>query len=68
MESDISKIIDFLMQGSISIIIGVVVGSFIAKDKYVFQKTYDRKLILISNLYINLMNTIKFIKVFHRCV
>ena len=45
-----SIIIDWLMRGSIAII-GVVVGYFIAKDKYIFQKTYDRKLTLITKLY-----------------
>ncbi len=43
-------IVDFLMKGSISII-GVIVGYFIAKNKYVFEKTYDRKSILITELY-----------------
>lgn len=50
MENNISVIIDWLMGGSISII-GVVVGYFIAKNKYIFQKTYDRKLVLITDLY-----------------
>ena|SRR3989344_3390189 len=50
MENDISTIIDFLMKGSISII-GVIVGYLIAKNKYIFQKTYDQKLILITDLY-----------------
>ncbi|MEK7078307.1 MAG: hypothetical protein AAB911_01935 [Patescibacteria group bacterium] len=50
MESDISTIIDWLIRGSISII-GVVIGYFIAKDKYIFQKVYDQKLILITDLY-----------------
>ena len=50
MKSDISLIIDFLMKGSISII-GVVVGYLIAKNKYIFQKTYDQKMILITDLY-----------------
>jgi len=38
------------MDGSIAII-GVVIGYFIAKNKYIFQKTYDRKLNLITDLY-----------------
>lgn len=50
MENNISVIIDWLTRGSLAII-GVVVGYFIAKDKYIFQKTYDRKLILITDLY-----------------
>ena len=50
MENNISVIIEWLMRGSIAII-GVVVGYFIAKDKYIFQKTYDRKLDLITDLY-----------------
>ncbi len=50
MGSDINTIIDFLMKGSISLI-GVVVGYFIAKNKYIFQKTYDQKLTLITDLY-----------------
>jgi len=33
------------------LIIGAVVGYFIAKNKYIFQKTYDRKLTLITDLY-----------------
>ena len=50
MENNVSVIIEWLMRGSIAII-GVVVGYFIAKDKYIFQKTYDRKLNLITDLY-----------------
>ncbi len=50
MENNYTTIIDFLMKGSISII-GVIVGFFIAKNKYVFEKTYDRKSILITELY-----------------
>jgi len=50
MENNISVIIEWFMRGSIAII-GVVVGYFIAKDKYIFQKTYDRKLVLITDLY-----------------
>ncbi len=50
MENNLSVIIDWLIRGSISII-GVFVGYFIAKDKYIFQKTYDRKLVLITDLY-----------------
>lgn len=50
MENNLSTIIDFLMKGSISII-GVIVGYFIAKNKYIFQKAYDQKLILITKLY-----------------
>lgn len=38
------------MRGVIAII-GVVAGYYIAKDKYIFQKTYDRKLTLITDLY-----------------
>lgn len=48
--NEISTIIDWIMRGAISII-GVAVGYFIAKDKYIFQKTYDRKLTLITDLY-----------------
>ena len=50
MESNVGIIIDWLMKGSIALI-GAVVGYFIAKDKYIFQKTYDRKLSLITDLY-----------------
>jgi|SRR3989344_3979625 len=50
MENTISIIIDRLMDSSI-LIIGAVVGYFIAKNKYIFQKTYDRKLTLITDLY-----------------
>ena len=50
MENDFKIIIDFLMKGSISII-GVIFGYFIARNKYVFQKTYDQKSILITELY-----------------
>lgn len=50
MESNLSIIVDFLMKGSISIM-GVIVGYFIAKNKYIFQKIYDHKLILITDLY-----------------
>ena len=48
--NDFNLIIDYLMKGSISII-GVIIGYFIAKNKYVFQKTYDRKSLLITELY-----------------
>ena len=50
MQIDITTIIDWLTRGTSSII-GVVVGYFIAKDKYIFQKTYDKKLILVTDLY-----------------
>lgn len=50
MESDLNTVIDFLMKGSISIM-GVIVGYFIAKNKYIFQKTYDQKLILVTDLH-----------------
>lgn len=50
MENDISTIIEWLMRGTTAII-GVVAGYYIAKDKYIFQKTYDRKLGLIADLY-----------------
>jgi hypothetical protein len=32
-------------------IIGVIIGYFIANKKYIFQKTYDQKLICIVDLY-----------------
>lgn len=47
---EISIIIDWLMRGAIAII-GVAAGYYIAKDKYIFQKIYDRKLDLIADLY-----------------
>ncbi len=50
MEIEYKLIIDYLMKGSISIA-GVIVGYYIAKNKYVFEKTYDRKSILITELY-----------------
>ena len=50
MESNAGIIIDWLMRGSIALI-GAIVGYLIAKDKYIFQKTYDQKLILITDLY-----------------
>ena len=55
MENEIVKIIvNFLMNGSITIM-AVIVGYFIAKNKYVFQKTYDQKSILITELYIQIV-------------
>ncbi|MEW6610102.1 MAG: hypothetical protein AB1352_00520 [Patescibacteria group bacterium] len=50
MESNTSIIIDGLMKGAVALL-GVVAGYYFAKDKYIFQKTYDRKLDLITDLY-----------------
>jgi len=50
MRNNISTIIGSLLTGSISII-GVVVGYYIANKKHIFQRTYDQKLIYISDLY-----------------
>ena len=38
------------MKGAVALL-GVAAGYYIAKDKYIFQKTYDRKLDLITYLY-----------------
>jgi len=38
------------MRGVIGLI-GAIVGYYLAKDKYVFQKLYDRKLVLMADLY-----------------
>jgi hypothetical protein len=43
-------IIDSLMKGSIALV-GAIVGYVIAKDKYIFQRMYDKKLELITDLY-----------------
>jgi hypothetical protein len=50
MDNNLQIIIDYLMKASISII-GVIIGYLIAKNKYVFEKTYERKSILITELY-----------------
>lgn len=50
MVDNLNIIADYLMKGVISLI-GVIIGYFIAQNKYIFQKTYDQKLILITELY-----------------
>lgn len=47
--------IDYLMKGLLAII-GVIAGYFIANNKYVFQKTYDRKLMCLTDLYGQVVN------------
>jgi len=48
-------ILDYLMKGSLTII-GIIVGYFIANNKYVFQKTYDQKLAWLVDLYGQIVN------------
>ncbi|KKS34560.1 MAG: hypothetical protein UU96_C0002G0002 [Parcubacteria group bacterium GW2011_GWC2_42_13] len=50
MENNINTMIDFLIKGSMPIV-GVIVGYLIANKKYIFQKTYDQKLLCLIDLY-----------------
>lgn len=55
MKNNIGIIINFLMSGSVTII-GIVVGYYIGTKKYIFQKTYDQKLVCIIVLYKQIVN------------
>jgi len=54
MEQNFTIIIDSLMKASV-FILSAALGYFIAKDKYVFQKTYDRKAVLLTELYVQIV-------------
>lgn len=43
-------IVNWLMGGSVTVI-GIIIGYFITKNEYTFQKRYDRKFVLITDLY-----------------
>lgn len=48
----LNRILDFILNsGFITGIIGVVVGYYVANKRHVFQRLYDKKLVLITNLY-----------------
>lgn len=55
MRNNTSIITNFLTIG-LSSIIGGIIGYFIANKKYIFQKTYDQKLMHIIDLYKQIVN------------